>query len=238
MFTSGKDQAVKKDTVVKDAGTVRAENAQKPVQEFTDFIQQPTIQEPTQYRTEYQYQERQEAPIKLKEQPIQLKEQRTVVQQQPIVVNKQEVQIEKEKPIEVLKQTVDVQQLPAIQKKEYDVKVVQASDQPTKVVNTQFVEKGVPVNYQVQATPDNANAIASMDQEGHHHHSVIERIKEKVGGTKQAAHEAIEVAREKAREVFTGTGSSAGASSVKETTSTSASSTTTNVNVQTRGVAQ
>jgi hypothetical protein len=190
------------------APMVSAAVANQPVKEYTEFIEQPKVQEATQYRTEYNYQEQREAPIKLKEQPITEVEQKTVIQQQPVIVRKQEVQIEKEKPIEIVKHSTDVQTLPAIEKKEMVIQPVEAVGHTQTTINKHITEAGMPADYQIRADAQDARALETGLGETHSsHHSVIDKVKEKVGGAKQAAHGAIEVAREKAREVFSGSGS-------------------------------
>lgn len=205
--------------------TVSEEQARRPVQEYTEFIEKGKIEQPTQYVTEQRVMEQQEAPIKLKQQEIQQVEQKTVVQEQPVIIKKQEVQIEKERPIEVVKHTTQHQTLPAIEKKEFVIQPVQHTPQGERVVTKTTTEGGVPVEYSVKAEERDARAIATGES---HKHGVVEHIKETVGGAKAAAQGVIETAREKAREVF-----HSGSSTDKTMQSSSTTSGTTTNNLGT-----
>jgi predicted house-cleaning NTP pyrophosphatase (Maf/HAM1 superfamily) len=209
-------------------------SARLPVKEYTEFIEKPAVREATQTQTEYIHQHVQEQPIKLKEQPIQMVEQNTVIKQQPVIHRTQEVQVQQEKPIEVVKKNVTHETLPAMEEKEMVVQPVRSSDTQTKTINRSSNEGCTSTNVQVTAPSREAEAIGSLSlDEKAGHHNIIEKVKEKVGGAKQAAHGAIETAREKAREVFSGhskddtmMGSSTQTStSYQQTTNTGASGT-------------
>jgi len=173
--------------------------ARQPVQEYTEFIEKQKIQQPTSYSTQQRVMEQHEAPIRLKEQEIQQVEKKNVIQEQPVIVRKQEVQVEKERPIQVVKETTQHQTLPAIEKKEVIVQPVQHTPEAERTVMKTTTEGGAPVQYNVTAEESAARQIETGKT---HKHDVVEHIKETVGGAKAAAHGIIETAREKAREVF------------------------------------
>jgi hypothetical protein len=202
--------------------TISEQQARRPVQEYTEFIEKPKVEQAAQYVKEQRITEQQEAPIKLKQQEIQQVEQKTVIQEQPVIIKKQEVQIEKERPIEVVKHTTQHQTLPAIEKKELVIQPVEHTSQRERVVSKSTTEGGVPVQYDVRAEERSAQAIATGES---HKHGVVEHIKETVGGAKAAAHGVIETAREKAREVFHS------GSSTEKTTQTESSSTSSTSNL-------
>jgi hypothetical protein len=204
--------------------TISDQRARQPVQEYTEFIEKPKVEQPTQYVTEQRVMEQQQAPIKLKQQEIQQVEQKTVIQEQPVIIKKQEVQIEKERPIEVVKHTTQHQTLPAIEKKELIIQPVQHTAGMDRTVTKTTTEAGMPVEYSVKAESNTAQAIASGDS--HKHSGVVEHIKETVGGAKAAAQGVIETAREKAREVF-----HSGSSQKTAMDTTTSSSTTTQTNL-------
>jgi hypothetical protein len=131
--------------------TISEQQARRPVQEYTEFIEKPKVEQPAQYVREQRVTEQQEAPIKLKQQEIQQVEQKTVVQEQPVIIKKQEVQIEKERPIEVVKHTTQHQTLPAIEKKELVIQPVERTSERERVVSKSTTEAGVPVQYEVKA---------------------------------------------------------------------------------------
>jgi hypothetical protein len=183
---------------------VNESEARQPMKEYTEFIEKPTVRQPTQTQTQYIHQHVQEQPIKLKEQPIQMVEQNTVVKQQPVIHRTQEVQVQQEKPIEVVKKTVAHETLPAVEEKEMVVQPVRSSDTQTKTVERSMQEGCTSTNVQVTAPSREAGDISSLSLEEKGHHNLLDKVKEKVGGAKTAAHDAIETAREKAREVFHG----------------------------------
>lgn len=115
--------------------TVREQQARRPVEEHTEFIEKPTIQQPTQYVTQQHVMEQKEAPIKLKQQEIRHVQENTVVQEQPVIVKKQEVQVQKEAPIQVTKHTTQHQTLPAIEKKEVFIQPVEAAPMSDRTAN-------------------------------------------------------------------------------------------------------
>jgi len=178
---------------------ISEQQARQPVQEFTEFIEKPKIEQPTQYVTQQRVMEKDEAPIKLKQQEIQQVQQNTVIQEQPVIVKKQEVQIEKEVPIQVTKHVTQHQTLPAIEKKELFIQPVQHTPGPERVLSKATTEAGVPVEYKVKCDASSAEAI---DIRRSDKHGVVGQIKDTMGGVKAAAHGVIQNAREKAREVF------------------------------------
>jgi len=185
--------------VVTNPNIISETQAKQPVKEYTEFIEQPKVQGQTEYRKETILREQQEAPIKLVEQPIKQVEQKTVIQQQPVPVQKQEDQVEKAKPIEVVKHVTETQTLPGMEKKEVIVQPVRSAERGSETVSKTMTEAGRPVDYKVTASPSDAERIAKEES---HAHGVVGHIKETVGGVKTAAQGVLETAREKAREVF------------------------------------
>jgi hypothetical protein len=179
--------------------TLNEQQARQPVQEHTEFIEKPKVQQPTQYVTQQRVVEQNEAPIKLKQQEIQQVQQNTVIQEQPVIVKKQEVQIQKEAPIQVTKHTTQHQTLPAIEKKEVFIQPVQHTPGTERAVSKTTTEAGVPVEYNVKYDASSAEAIEAGKSDKH---GVVAHLKETMGGVKAAAHGVMENAREKAREVF------------------------------------
>jgi len=175
--------------------TINEQQARQPVQEYTEFIQKPKVEQPTQYVTQQRVMEQNEAPIKLKQQEIQQVQQNTVIQEQPVIVKKQEVQIQKEAPIQVTKHTTQHQTLPAIEKKEVFVQPVQHTPGTERVLNKTTTEAGVPVDYNIKYDASSAEAIEAGTSDKH---GVVAHLKETMGGVKAAAHGVME----KAREVF------------------------------------
>jgi hypothetical protein len=180
--------------------SIREEQARQPVKEYTEFVEKPKVEQPTQYYTQQRVMEKEEAPIKLKQQEIQHVEQKTVVQEQPVIIRKQEVQLEKEAPIQVTKQTTQHQTLPAIEKKELYIQPVEHTAGPDRILSSTTTESGAPVTYNVKAEQRTAEAIESGSYE---HQGIKGHLKETMGGVKAAAHNVME----KAREVFHTTGS-------------------------------
>jgi len=131
-------------------------------------------------------------------------EENTVVKQQPVIHRTQEVQVQQEKPIEVVKKNVTHETLPAVEEKEMVVQPVRSSDTQSKTIERSTQEGCTSTNVQVTAPSREAAGIADLSLEEKGHHNLLEKVKEKVGGAKTAAHGAIETAREKAREVFHG----------------------------------
>jgi hypothetical protein len=175
---------------------ISEQQARQPVQEFTEFIEKPKIEQPTQYVTQQRVMEKDEAPIKLKQQEIQQVQQNNVIQEQPVIVKKQEVQIEKEAPIQVTKHTTQHQTLPAIEKKELFIQPVQHSAGPERVLSKTTTEAGMPVEYNVKCEGSTGQAIEPGMSDSNH--GVVAHIKDTMGGVKAAAHGVME----KAREVF------------------------------------
>jgi hypothetical protein len=195
--------------------TISEQQARQPVQEYTEFVEKPKIEQPTQYVTQQRVVEQNEAPIKLKQQEIQQVQQNTVIQEQPVIIKKQEVQIQKEAPIQVTKHTTQHQTLPAIEKKEVFIQPVQHTPGQERVLNKTTTEAGVPVEYNVKYDATTAGTIETGTSDKH---GVVAHIKDTMGGVKAAAHGVIENAREKAREVFHSGSSSE--ETRRETTST------------------
>jgi hypothetical protein len=175
--------------------TISEQQARQPVQEYTEFIEKPKIEQPTQYVTQQRVMEQDVAPIKLKQQEIQQVQQNTVVQEQPVIVRKQEVQVQREAPIQVNKHTTQHQTLPAIEKKELFIQPVQHTPGPERVLSTSTTEAGVPVEYNVKCE---ANAAEVIEPGMNDKRGVVAHIKETMGGVKAAAHGVME----KAQEVF------------------------------------
>jgi hypothetical protein len=191
---------------------INESQARQPAKEYTEFIEKPVVREATQVQTQYVHQNVQEQPIKVKEQPIQQVERNTVVKEQPIIHRTQEIQVQQEKPIEVVKQNVSHQTMPAIEEKQTVVQPVRSGDTQMKTVQAG--------PNSVTAPSRDAAAISSVQvDERTGEHGFMEKMKEKVGGVKQSAHGALESAREKAHEVFGGHN--------KDTTTSTTSRTTT-----------
>jgi len=191
-------------TVTRTSDTViSAANAPVPTKEYTEFVQLPKVVENTQVQTQYQSQQVQEETIKLKQQPIQVIEQPTVIKTQPVITHKQVVEVEQERPIEMIKKTVGHETLPAIEKKEVIVQPVRAVDQNVNVITKQVVENGQTVTYEVRAGSADARVIQALNTSGvNSEQGVIERVKEAVGGTKTHADNLIQLARDKATDVL------------------------------------
>jgi len=183
----------------------------QPVQEFTQFIEKPTVTQPTQYQTQYVHQHVQEAPIKVKEQPIQMVEQFAVVKEQPVIHRHQEVQVQQEQPITIIKRTVGHETLPPVEEKEMVVQPLRPADTNLKTVQTTSGETTV----QVSAPSQNASAIKNTLDErtvkssSSTAHGLVEKVEETIGGVKQAGHAALE----KARDIFHQTPSSSAGTS-------------------------
>jgi hypothetical protein len=211
---------------IRTANIVSESQARQPVQEYTQFIEKPPVQQPTQFQTEYIHQHVQEAPIRVKEQPVQVVEQNTVIKQQPVVHRHQEVQVQKEAPINVVKQTVTRETLPAVTEKEMVVQPVRSSDTTTSTVQRSAVEGCSSTTVQVTAPSREAKAIDSaLDERAvtgnvSGQQGLLDKVKETLGGAKHATHDAIETAREKAREIFNPS-SSTGSTTQHTGTSTS-----------------
>jgi len=118
--------------------TIREQDARRPAQERTEYIEKPAIQQPTQYVTQPRVMEQNVAPIKLKQQEVQQVNQHTVIQEQPVIVKKQEVQVQKEAPVQVTKNTTEHQTLPAIEKKELVVQPVEGTTGSDRMANKTF----------------------------------------------------------------------------------------------------
>jgi len=188
---------------------VNESQARKPVQEFTEFIEKPALREATRVQTQYVHQNVHEQPIKLKEHPIQQIEQNTVIKQQPIIHRTQEIQVEQEKPIEIVKKNVTHEVLPPIEEKTMFVQPVRSADTQMKTVQAGHSGDGCSsTDVQVTAASREAEALAGLSLADKGQHNLLDKVKEKVGGAKQSAHGALETAREKAREVFGGHGQS------------------------------
>jgi len=208
---------------VRTANIIDESQARRPAEEYTQFIEKPGVKQPTQYQTEYIHQHVQEAPIKVKEQPVQMVEQNTVIQQQPVVHRHQEIQVQQERPIEIVKQTVTRETMPAVTEKEMVVQPVRSADTTTKTVQRSAVEGAATTTVKVNAPSHEAAAInTALDEravtgKASGQHGLMDKVKETLGGAKHATHDAIETAREKAREIFnppssTGTGGSSSGS--------------------------
>jgi len=163
------------------ARMISESEARKPAKEITEFKELPTVKAPTQYQTEYVHQNVQEQPVKIVEQPIQKVEQETVVKQQPVVHKTQEVQVQKNKPIEVVEQRVGHQNLPAVEEKQTVVQPVKSSSNAH--LNT------------TQTTQQTTMGSAGYD-------NTTYESEHQSGGFKEKAHHMMDSAREKAREVF------------------------------------
>jgi hypothetical protein len=120
---------------------IREEQANRATQERTEYIQKPTIQQPTQYVTQQKVMEENVAPIKIKQQEVQHVQENTVIQEQPVIVKKQEVQIQKEAPVQVTKHSTQHQTLPAIEKKELVVQPVEGTRHTDRTVNQTSVNE-------------------------------------------------------------------------------------------------
>jgi len=121
--------------------TIREEQANRATQERTEYIQKPTVQQPTQYVTQQKVMEQNVAPIKIKQQEVQHVQENTVIQEQPVIVKKQEVQIQKEAPVQVTKHSTQHQTLPAIEKKELIIQPVEGTRQTDRTVNQTSVNQ-------------------------------------------------------------------------------------------------
>jgi len=182
--------------VTKTSETViSSANAPVPSKEYTEFVQLPKVVENTQYQTQYQAQQVQEATIKLKQQPIQVIEQPTVIKTQPIITHKQVVEVEQERPIEMIKKTVGHETLPAIEKKEVIIQPVRAVDQGVQVITKQVVENGQTVTYEVRGEASNIKALDSLNVSNvRSEQGVIDQVKQSLGGVRQNAHDIRDVA--------------------------------------------
>jgi len=169
--------------------------ARKPVKEYTEFVNQPTVKAAPKEETQYMHQYVQEEPIKLKEQPIQVVEDKTILKQQPILHKQQEIQVQKEKPIEIVKSKTEVQTLPEIVDKTTVVQPVRSADNTMKTVEHESQSGRTTTNVQVTAPSQQADQIAGSNLVEKDHPNFVDKVKVK-------AHNAMEHAREKAREVF------------------------------------
>jgi hypothetical protein len=139
-------------------------------------------------QTEYQAQSVQEETIKLKQQPIQVIEQPSLIKTQPIITHKQVVEVEQERPIEMIKKTVGYETLPAIEKKEVLIQPVRAVDQGVNVITKQVVENGQTVTYEVRGAASDIKVLDSLNVNSvRSEQAVIESVKESLGGVRQNA---------------------------------------------------
>jgi hypothetical protein len=191
-------------TTTRTAETViSSASAPIPTKEYTEFVQLPKVVENTQVQTQYQAQNVQEETIKLKQQPIQVIEQPSVIKTQPIITHKQVVEVEQERPIELVKKTLGHETLPAIEKKEVLIQGVRAPEQGVSMTTKTVVENGQTVTYEVRGGAADVKVIEALSTSGvRSEQGVIDRVKEAVGGTRTHADNLIQVAREKASNVL------------------------------------
>lgn len=191
-YTPGIEHKIKElgssaERVVTNA-SVTEQQARQPVQEFTEYIDKPTIEQPTQYVTQQRVMEREEAPIRLKQQEIQQVQQNTVVQEQPVIVRKQEVQVEKEAPIQVTKHSTQHQTLPAIEKKELYVQPVERTVGQERTLNKSTTEGGTSVDYNVKYEDRDSKVVEQgmSDKRG-----IVSHIKSAAHNVMDKAHDAF-----------------------------------------------